>query len=445
MGTDDEDEGTRDTMASHPGARLKAKRRRSGVLEIGDMLDGRYRILSELGRGEMGVVYKGLDPGLERRVAIKLVAPSHVSSKGIRERFQTEARAMARVSHPNVVAIHALGEHAGTPYFVMELVEGTDLETWLEESEALPLSIGQAVSILSDIGAGIEAIHAAGATHGDLKPSNVLVDPKGRVVVTDLGLARLLDTQVRKTLELAGTPAYMAPEVLAMEKVSPELSKRVDVYSLAVIAFELLTGQPPFDAENLVQLLNMHATLPPRPPSALRPEIGATGDEVLLAALAKDPRLRTGSARELITGLERMAEEAESGIGRLHVAIVDDDADFTAFARLALEGAFPSSKVDTYRDGASAIEGITRSPPAVALVDLQLPDINGLEVVATLRAECPRFPIAVVTGVGSAKDWSVLSSLGADVFLAKPLDREELVRAVRRLIGRSSLPPPPRA
>lgn len=230
-----------------------------------------------------------------------------------------------------------------------------------------------------------------------------------------------------------------------MEKVSPELSKRVDVYSLAVIAFELLTGQPPFDAENLVQLLNMHATLPPRPPSALRPEIGATGDEVLLAALAKDPRLRTGSARELIAGLERMAEEAESGVGQLHVAIVDDDDAFTAFARLALEGAFPSSKVDVYRDGASAIEGITQNPPAVAIVDLQLPDINGLEVVATLRAECPRFPIAVVTGVGGAKDWSVLSSLGADVFLPKPLDREELVRAVRRLIGRSSLPPPPRA
>lgn len=431
-------------MASSPGARLKTKRRRSGVLEIGDMLEERYRILSELGRGEMGIVYKGLDPALDRRVAIKLVAPTHASTRSIRDRFMTEARAMARVSHPNVVAIHALGEHHGTPYFVMELVEGSDLETWLHEQDRLPLSIPQAVSILSEIGAGVEAIHEAGATHGDLKPSNVLVDPKGRMVVTDLGLARLLDSEVRKTLELAGTPAYMAPEILAMEKVPPKLAKRVDVYSLGVIAFELLTGRPPFDADGLVQLLNMHATMPPTPPSSLRPELGPIGDEVLIGALAKDPRLRTGSAKELVEGLERMADAAAAGLARLHVAIVDDDPDFVTFARLALEGAFPSAKIDVYPSGEAAIAGVTASPPAVALVDLQLPDVNGLEVVATLRAECPRFPIAVVTGVGGAKDWGVLSSLGADAFLPKPVDRDELVRSVRRLLGRSSLPPPPR-
>ena len=184
--------------------------------------------------------------------------------------------------------------------------------------------------------------------------------------------------------------------------------------------------------------------MPPTPPSSLRPELGPIGDEVLIGALAKDPRLRTGSAKELVEGLERMADAAAAGLAQLHVAIVDDDPDFVTFARLALEGAFPSAKIDVYPSGEAAIAGVTASPPAVALVDLQLPDVNGLEVVATLRAECPHFPIAVVTGVGGAKDWGVLSSLGADAFLPKPVDRDELVRSVRRLLGRSSLPPPPR-
>ena len=422
-----------------PGARNDAAS--PDHLTAGELIDGRYEIASVLGKGAMGVVYEAVDKDLERRVAIKLVSSAYAKLKGSYERFRTEAQTMARIQHPNVVSIHAFGRHNDSPFFVMELIDGTDLETWLRESARLPLPIDEVIFMMRAIGSGMQAIHAANATHGDLKPENILVDSSGRLVISDLGLARNVDpNQATHTLELAGTPAYMAPEILRMERIGPELMRRVDVYSLAVMAYELLTGSPPFDARNLVELLNMHATIAPPPPSSRRPELGAIADDVLLSALEKDPRLRTGSIEALVDGLARIGKAVRATI---RIAVVDDDEDFLHLAQVMLESGIPGSVVEIHRNGASGLAAILASPPSAAVVDLRLPDLNGLELVAALRGELERYvPLVVVSAYGSAKDRALLEVLGAERFLAKPIEPELLVRTVRRLLGRSSLPPP---
>lgn len=433
-------ESDKTLRASHASA-ASADPASAGRLTAGELIDGRYEIASVLGEGAMGVVYEAVDKNLERRVAIKLVSGAHALLRGSYERFRAEAQTMARIQHPNVVSIHAFGRHKNSPFFVMELIDGTDLETWLKESAKLPLAIDDVVLMMQAIGSGMQAIHAANATHGDLKPENILVDSTGRLVISDLGLSRKVDpNQATHTLELAGTPAYMAPEILRMERIGPELMRRVDVYSLAVMAYELLTGSPPFDADNLVELLNMHATIAPPPPSSRRPELGAIADDVLLSALEKDPRLRTGSIEALVDGLTRIGKAVRA---KIRIVVVDDDRDFLMLARNMLESGIPGSVVETHGNGASGLAAILATPPNAAVIDLKLPDVNGLELVAALRGELERYvPLVVVSAFGSDKDRALLETLGAERFLTKPIEPELLVRTVRRLLGRSSLPPP---
>jgi len=446
MGDSDErrndPEGFADTLSAPAH---KAWLERLDGVAIGTLVDGRYRVLRRLGAGGSAMVYEAVDVELDRHVALKLVLSGEARDDDAAYRaLRAEARVMARVEHRNVVGIHAIGRFEGVPYFAMELIDGPDLERWLERAGSLPLALDEAVELLAQVAAGVAAIHEAGSMHGDLKPSNILVDPTGRLVVSDLGLARTIERdKVTQTLPFAGTPAYMAPEVLRMERVPPEMMARVDVYSLAVMAYELLTGVPPFDADDLVSIMNMHATVEPTPPSRLRPELGETVDDLLLAALAKDPRLRLESVAALIDGL-RAQQRRSAAASRIRVAIVDDDPDFIAFACESLEAGMPGVAISTFASGAAALEGIPAAPPDLALVDLRLPDHSGLEVLASLRGQLPRAtPIAVVSAVGDARDRAVLEKLGASEYLEKPIEAHALVRAVRRMLGWGSLPPPP--
>src|SRR4051812_9112083 len=177
---------------------------------IGDVVGGVYRILSELGRGAMGVVLEAFDLQLHRKVAIKFVNSASFDEDS-RRHFVQEARAMALVNHPNVLAIHSFGEHGSIPYFVMELVDGQTVESWLGRSDGRA-ELDEALAILYDVCRGVSAIHAAGTVHCDLKPSNVLLDDQLRVRVADLGLATpYVEGDVTKVI--AGTPEYMAPEL----------------------------------------------------------------------------------------------------------------------------------------------------------------------------------------------------------------------------------------
>jgi serine/threonine-protein kinase len=215
---------------------------------VGETFAGVYRAERILGQGAMGVVLLCRDIRLEREVAVKFIHPEYVTSPESHQRFLDEARAMARVRHENVVEVFAFDEHEGVPYFVMEYVPGQHVEDWLRRYKGVP-SIDEVVGILDQVCRGVAAIHKAGTVHRDLKWTNVLVGPAFRIAVTDLGLARTLDRASKPDSDtVSGTPAYMAPEIVIGTPLPANLQDRADVYSLGVMAFELLTGRLPFES-----------------------------------------------------------------------------------------------------------------------------------------------------------------------------------------------------
>jgi len=318
----------------------------------GTLIGGVYRVVARLGEGTMGVVVLARDEQLERNVAIKLVSQKFLESPEQRARFLDEARAMARVSHPNVLQIHAFGELEGAPYFVMEYVEGETLEEHRARQIGGVPPIDVALRILEEACHGVSAIHQANIVHRDIKPSNLLLDRKLRVRVADLGLSNVLHASPSESKGMVGTPAYMAPEMVLQSEVPPELRNRGDVYSLACVAYELFTGRPPFQAPTLRALLLKHASSSVAPPSTQRPDLSPDFDRAILRALAKDPAERTPSAeafrRELIGARERSLEP-------VRILVAEDNVDFRDALALSLEMEFPGAQIECVGDGEAAL------------------------------------------------------------------------------------------
>ncbi|MCU0494909.1 MAG: serine/threonine-protein kinase [Chloroflexaceae bacterium] len=245
---------------------------------------GRFHIEAEVGRGGMGVVYRGLDQALQRPVAIKLIAPhlSDVGSGG--QRFQAEAAAVARLKHPNIAAIYETGDHEGQPYIAFEWVEGVTLAQVLESQGRLPPA--RALPIMRQVAAALDYAHARGIIHRDLKPSNIIIGPGDEVTVIDFGLARVASAaSLTATGSLFGTPRYIAPEQIRGET----LDGRTDLYSAAAMLYEMLTGRPPFTDEAIHTLMHQHLTASPPPASEANPALPPALDVVLARAMAKRP------------------------------------------------------------------------------------------------------------------------------------------------------------
>jgi serine/threonine protein kinase len=404
---------------------------------IGDTIDGIYRVCGLLGSGGMGTVYLARDTELQREVAVKMIHADKLSDQGVVRRFSTEARTMARVRHPNVVTIHALGLRHHRPYLVMEYVPGMNLAAWRQERGIL--APADAVAVLDALCRGVQAIHDAGAIHRDLKPGNVLIGAQ-RVAVTDFGLARTVaEREPSSRSMLAGTPAYLAPEIARGEWLAPELATRIDIYALGVMAFELLTGQPPFAGPGVPVLLNQHAFERPPVPSEVCPSLPQAFDAPLLQALAKAPGERPASAEDfrsaLLHALETSTTEAPQ---RLQVLVVDDDARMLLALRELLPMSFPGVEVITVTDPASALSIARRERPDLVITDLHMPRGGGLALTTALRRDATTkdVPIVVVTAYGGASDWHKLKALGADRCLLKPIDVDVLVSVVRSLLGR---------
>jgi CheY-like chemotaxis protein len=407
----------------------------------GELIGGVYRVLGELGRGAMGVVLVAEDQRLKRKVAIKLVQPELLGA-GFRKRFMEEARAMARVNHPNVVTIYASGTHGSLPYFVMELVDGKTVDAWLAERRH-PIDLDVALRLLNEVCTGVAAIHAAGTVHRDIKPSNILIGADSRVRITDFGVSARYRNGVATPSELVGTPAYMAPEI-AFAGRDAAISPRVDVYSLACVAYELITGHMPFESDGELATMVRHATEPVPLPSDMRPELPRAFDAVLLQALAKKPELRTASVELFQCALQRARSES---LEPMRILIAEDDDDFRELLAYKLSLEFPHAEVEAAADGRAALHTLDRGTPSVAVLDLQMPYIDGVSLTALLRAreDCRAMPIVVVTASGGPKEWKQLSSMGVDRFMVKPINLDEMVIAIRNAIReRSSAPPPAR-
>ena len=414
----------------------------------GTVLDGKYQVLRLLGGGSMGIVTLCRDLDLDRSVAIKVVRPEMLDNARARGRFRTEARAMARLDHPNVVRVYAFGEHAGMPYLVMEYVPGGGLDALLRARRGAPIKIDEAIAIFDQVCRGVSAIHASGALHRDLKPSNVLVGPAFRVVVADLGLARLVsDLRGGDPIGISGTPAYMAPEILARVPVPTSLAARADVYSLGVMAFQMLTGELPFPM-TVGGLADRIDTAAPLPPSAYNPALPPAVDDAIIAALARHPENRTHSADALRRALfdghlkaTRSVGQKESSVTKANPArimIADDDPGYCDLMSMVLARTFPRTVVECHPDGQSALTAIQHRVPDLLITDLDMPGLNGIEVTAMIRSQqrTRGLPIIVATAVGGPTDWTLLSRLGADGFLSKPFDPAQLVTLARGVIER---------
>jgi serine/threonine-protein kinase len=402
----------------------------------GSIVGGSYRIIRPLGAGSMGVVVLAHDETLDRPVAIKFTRPNFFGPS-LQKCFLDEARAMARFNHPNVLQVYGLGEHDGAPYIVMEFVEGRTLAQWLEERDSPP-DLEIVFRILDDVCLGMAAIHLRDTVHHDLKPSNILLDDQLRARVADLGLAALCRRDRPSPSELVGTPAYMAPEIAFSKGCDPALRSRADVYSLACLSYELFTGRPPFDGAGTMGILLRHAMEPVVPPSAFRAGLPEALDRVLLDALAKDPRERTASVETFRCDL--LASHRAS-LDPRRILIADDNDAFREGLKAILAQEFPNADFECVPDGIAALEAFERTVPSMAILDLQMPGIDGMALTQRFRQRIgsAAMPIVVLTASGGPDEWRQLAKMGADGFLLKPVIAVDVVALVRRTLhGRTN-------
>jgi len=269
------------------------------TLEPGHVLGGRYEILQLLGEGGMGAVYKATDRELDRPVALKLIRPELAANPSILARFKQELLLAHQVTHKNVIRIYDLGDADGVKFITMEFVEGEDLRTLIQEHKKF--SPEQAVEIIQQVCRALEAAHAVGVIHRDLKPQNVMRDASGRILVMDFGLARTLEGDgMTQSGALVGTMEYMSPE----QALAKNLDQRSDLFSLGLILYELLTGETPFRADSAIASLIRRTSERAIPVSDHDGTIPTALSNIVSKCLERDPNLRYQTAAELLRDLE---------------------------------------------------------------------------------------------------------------------------------------------
>jgi tRNA A-37 threonylcarbamoyl transferase component Bud32 len=263
---------------------------------------GDYELLEEIARGGMGVVYKARQMSLNRPVALKMILAGEWATPGARQRFRAEAEAAANLQHPNIVAIHEVGEHQGQQYFSMDFVVGKNLAELVRGN---PLSAERAASYVKTIAEAVHFAHQRGTLHRDLKPQNVLIDADDRPRITDFGLAKRVETDsgLTRTGDVLGTPSYMPPEQASSRP--DEVGPHSDVYSLGAILYELLTGHPPFRGATALDTLCQVIQSPPASLRKLNPDVPQDLETICLKCLEKNPARRYPSARALADELGR--------------------------------------------------------------------------------------------------------------------------------------------
>jgi serine/threonine protein kinase/Flp pilus assembly protein TadD len=262
---------------------------------------GDYEFLEEVGRGGQGVVYRARQKSLNRTVALKVIALGSWATETHLKRFRREAEAAASLEHPNIVPIHEVGERDGQCYFSMKFIEGGQLDEVISQT---PMPIRQAAELVAKVARTVHYAHEHGILHRDIKPGNILLDANGDPHLTDFGLARLLDTKssVTRTIDVLGTPSYMAPEQAAGE--TAKLGKATDVYGLGAVLCQLLTGQPPFAGGTTYETIRLLRDTEPRQPRLLNPKVDRDLSTICLKCLEKDPKRRYPSALALAEDLE---------------------------------------------------------------------------------------------------------------------------------------------
>src|SRR5437667_3741110 len=281
------------------GERVPPPRTPRPAKMLGDF--GDYEVLEEIGRGGQGVVYRAHQKSLNRTVALKVIGLGPWTTETHLKRFRREAEAAASLEHPGIVPIYEVGEREGCCYFSMKFIEGGQLD---EVVRRAPISIRQAAELVAKVARTVHYAHEHGILHRDIKPGNILLDARGEPLLTDFGLARLVEAEstITRTLEVLGTPSYMAPEQAAGNNT--QLTSATDVYGLGAVFYQLLTGQPPFAGGTTYETIKLLLDTEPRQPRLLNPKIDRDLSTICLKCLEKHPERRYSSALALAEDLE---------------------------------------------------------------------------------------------------------------------------------------------
>jgi TolB-like protein/predicted Ser/Thr protein kinase/Tfp pilus assembly protein PilF len=295
------DPGASDNLARNDVAPTPANKVPARAIKLLGEL-GDYELLEEVGRGGQGVVFRARQKSLNRIVALKVIGLGQWATPAHLKRFRLEAEAAASLDHPCIVPIYEVGERDGQCYFSMKFVEGGQLDEVVKQT---PLSIRQAVELITKVARTVHYAHEHGILHRDIKPGNILLDAKGEPHLTDFGLARLVESEstVTRTLEVLGTPSYMASEQATGNNA--KLTGATDVYGLGAVLYQLLTGHPPFAGGTTYETIKLLLETDPRPPRLWNPEIDRDLSTICLKCLEKDPKHRYSSALALAEDLER--------------------------------------------------------------------------------------------------------------------------------------------
>jgi serine/threonine protein kinase len=420
----------------------------------------RYEILQLIGSGGMGVVYKARHRLMDRVVALKVIHPVLVDRPGMVARFEREVRAAARLAHPNIVAAYDAGHWQDIHFFVMEYVEGTDLEC---VAAAGPLPVSEACGYARQAALGLQHAHERGMVHRDVKPHNLMLTPHGQVKILDFGLARFVSETHPVSIEtdapilpsrtagpaslpdpggqatagvltsltpasgvLVGTADYAAPEVT---RDAHRSDVRADLYSLGCTLYRLLTGQVPFPGGGMADKLRAHRHETAAPADELRPDLPAGLVGTLQRLMAKDP------ARRYQTPAEAAAALAPFVAGAAHqILVVDDDPTVRQLMRLTLEQ--EGYAVAVAEDGLAALEQLRAGlRPEVILLDLMMPVMDGWQFLRELRHD-PRLssiPAVLITGADAAQ--AAALARGAAACLRKPVAPEELSSCLHQYVA----------
>ncbi|MCJ7433372.1 MAG: serine/threonine protein kinase, partial [Anaerolineales bacterium] len=278
---------------------------------MGDLIGqslGRYHILEQFGEGGMAIVYKAYDTRLERDVAVKIIRTERLTIETMPtalKRFEREAKALGKLTHPNIVPVSDYGEYEGKPYLVMPyLPSGT-----LKEKMGKPIPWQEAIQLLLPIAEALDYAHSQNMIHRDVKPSNILLTQRGQPMLTDFGIAKILDLEETQDLTgtsaAVGTPEYMAPE----QATSKTVDHRADIYSLGIVLYEMVTGRKPYIADTPMAVLIKHATEPLPRPKQFVPNLPDGVEKVLLKALAKKPEDRYQDMGEVVNAFEKLQRD----------------------------------------------------------------------------------------------------------------------------------------
>jgi DNA-binding NarL/FixJ family response regulator/tRNA A-37 threonylcarbamoyl transferase component Bud32 len=420
---------------------------------IGRKLRNRYDIREHLGDGSTATVYKAYDERLGREVAIKLLLP-HVRET-TRKRFFQEANAAAQLNHPNIMALYDIDEEDGRHFLVTEYVDGLTLSSYIPASTEMVVNLG------AQIARALHYAHEREIIHRDIKPANIKVTTAGLIKIMDLGLA--LPREAKRVTAhgmVIGTPAYLSPEQAQGQK----LDNRTDIYSLGIVLYEMITGQLPFNADDIGALLLQQVKQPPPPPRLIVPDLSVELENVILKALEKNVARRFQTAGALAEALEsslalgnanaRAAEAAVStesetmqtekpttgthawrGSKRtLRIVLADDHTLLRKTLANLLETREEFVVVAEAGDGEAALQQTLAILPDVLVLDLNMPIKGGLDILPQVRRDAPSVKVLVLTG--REEDAYIVRALraGAHGYVLKSADENELVEAILKIM-----------